>query len=300
MATAARPLRRAALALQWRGAGRCRVRSASSLCDAAHEAAAVDLELGLARAAGCRCRRACWRQAGAARRAQPRQPVAQQGQLDLGLALLGVGVLGEDVEDHRGAVDARCARAASRGCTAGPGVSSLSNTTVSASTAEAQLAQLLGLALADEGGGSGASRRCTTRADLVGAGGVDQQRQLVEAGARCRRRASGGSVTPTSTMRSRMVRSMSVRAESPRCTASWLTGRDAGSASSARDRSRSSGRRSPIEGDRRRTVRPVGASATVASPPSMCTTISPSPAATRPQPRRGPRRPRRRRCRTPR
>ena len=33
------------------------------------------------------------------------QPVAEQGQLDLGLALLAVGVLGEDVEDHRGAVD---------------------------------------------------------------------------------------------------------------------------------------------------------------------------------------------------
>ena len=36
---------------------------------------------------------------------QAGQPVAQLGQLDLGLALLGVGVLGEDVEDHRGAVD---------------------------------------------------------------------------------------------------------------------------------------------------------------------------------------------------
>ena len=29
---------------------------------------------------------------------------------------------------------------------------------------------------------SGWSRRCTMRADLVGAGGVDQRRQLVEAG----------------------------------------------------------------------------------------------------------------------
>ena len=36
---------------------------------------------------------------------QPGQAVAEQGQLDLGLALLAAGVLGEDVEDHRGAVD---------------------------------------------------------------------------------------------------------------------------------------------------------------------------------------------------
>ena len=33
--------------------------------------------------------------------------------------------------------------------------------------------------------GSGASRRCTTRVDRVGAGGVDQQRQLVERGLEC-------------------------------------------------------------------------------------------------------------------
>ena len=80
------------------------------LVDAALDAAAVDLELGLAGATGA--------DAGAARRhaaallgerralaAEAGQPVAEQGQLDLGLALLAVGVLGEDVEDHRGAVD---------------------------------------------------------------------------------------------------------------------------------------------------------------------------------------------------
>ena len=37
--------------------------------------------------------------------AQTGQPVAEEGQLDLGLALGGPRVLGEDVEDHRGAVD---------------------------------------------------------------------------------------------------------------------------------------------------------------------------------------------------
>ena len=38
---------------------------------------------------------------------QPGQPVAQEGQLDLGPTLGGAGVLGEDVEDHRGPVDGR-------------------------------------------------------------------------------------------------------------------------------------------------------------------------------------------------
>ena len=47
------------------------------------------------------------RQLGGGAAAQPGQAVAQQGQLDLRLALEGVGVLGEDVEDHRGAVDRR-------------------------------------------------------------------------------------------------------------------------------------------------------------------------------------------------
>ncbi len=37
--------------------------------------------------------------------AQPRQHVLQLGQLDLGLALAALGVLGEDVQDQRGAVD---------------------------------------------------------------------------------------------------------------------------------------------------------------------------------------------------
>ena len=38
------------------------------------------------------------------------QPVAQQGQLDLGFALLAVGVLPEDVEDDGGAVDGRASQ----------------------------------------------------------------------------------------------------------------------------------------------------------------------------------------------
>ena len=73
------------------------------LVHAAHEAATVDLELGLAGTPGADAA-ALLAEVGAPA-PQPGQPVAQLGQLDLGLALLAVGVLGEDVEDHRGAVD---------------------------------------------------------------------------------------------------------------------------------------------------------------------------------------------------
>ena len=82
------------------------------LVDAAHDAAAVDLELGLARAAGADAAPPAPHAAGLLRERsalppQAGQAVAELGQLDLGLALLAVGVLGEDVEDHRGAVDGR-------------------------------------------------------------------------------------------------------------------------------------------------------------------------------------------------
>ena len=43
---------------------------------------------------------------------QPREPVAQQRELHLGLALGAARVLREDVEDHRGAVDGRAAEQA--------------------------------------------------------------------------------------------------------------------------------------------------------------------------------------------
>ena len=93
------------------------------------------------------------------------------------------------------------------------GLSSSSNTTVSASS---------GLARAPA-----APRPCPCRcrwrvgrlaalhdaADLVGAGGVDQQRQLVEAALGRPRRRRAGRVTPTRTIRSRNVRSISVSVE---------------------------------------------------------------------------------------
>ena len=108
MVTAASPLRSRC----WRCSRRVRPSSSSSvssLADAAHDAPAVDLELGLAATEPGADAAALLGQLGVGAAAQPGQAVAQQGQLDLGLALERVGVLGEDVEDHRGAVDRRAA-----------------------------------------------------------------------------------------------------------------------------------------------------------------------------------------------
>ena len=73
------------------------------LVDATDEPATIDLELGLAGTAGADA--GALLAEAATGPAQAGQAVAELGQLDLGLALLAVGVLGEDVEDHRGAVE---------------------------------------------------------------------------------------------------------------------------------------------------------------------------------------------------
>ena len=70
---------------------------------APQETPAVDLELRLSRSP--RADATGLLAEGLTSPAQPRQSVAQLGQLDLGLALLRARVLGEDVEDHGGAVD---------------------------------------------------------------------------------------------------------------------------------------------------------------------------------------------------
>src|SRR5690606_27432664 len=72
--------------------------------------APVGLDLGLAGAAQAHAAVAAGAPAGLpgqrpAPAAQPRQQVAELGQLDLGLALAAPRVLGEDVQDERGAVD---------------------------------------------------------------------------------------------------------------------------------------------------------------------------------------------------
>ena len=67
---------------------------------------AVGLELRLTRTPRADATRLL-RQASGAAAPQAGQSIAQERQLDLGFALEGVGVLGEDVEDHRGAIDRR-------------------------------------------------------------------------------------------------------------------------------------------------------------------------------------------------
>ena len=96
----------AALALQV--AGRREILQLGfELGDPAHDPSAIDLELGLAGTEPGADTTTLLRQLRRGAAPQPRQPIAQQRQLDLRLALEGVGVLGEDVEDHGGAVDRR-------------------------------------------------------------------------------------------------------------------------------------------------------------------------------------------------
>src|SRR4051812_10117835 len=70
------------------------------------KAAAVALGGGLAGARGADAP-GLRGEGGAGPPPQAGQAVAQQGQLDLGLALEGVGILGEDVEDDGRAIDRR-------------------------------------------------------------------------------------------------------------------------------------------------------------------------------------------------
>ena len=181
MVTAARPLRWRLLRCSWRVCAQVR-QVVLELGDAAHDAAAVDLELGLARATVrvpmpplC-CDRLPLRAA-----PEAGQAVAQQRQLDLGLALERVGVLGEDVEDDRGAVDGRAAEQLLQVELLGRAELVVEHHGVGVDL-EAQLPQLLDLALADEPRGVGRVAPLHEAGHLVGAGGVDQERQLVEAG----------------------------------------------------------------------------------------------------------------------
>src|SRR6202012_4088854 len=78
--------------------------------DLGPDPAPVGLDLGLTGTAGPDAAAAGHPAAGLpgqrlAPAAQPRQHVLQLGQLDLGLALAALRVLGEDVQDQRGAVD---------------------------------------------------------------------------------------------------------------------------------------------------------------------------------------------------
>ncbi len=154
------------------------------LVDAAQHAPPVDLELGLARAtAGAE---AASSTTGLLRQRpalapQPGQAVPVHRQLDLGLALLAGGVLGEDVEDHRGAVDGGAAEGLLEVVLLGRAQLVVEHDGVAVDRL-GQVAQLGDLALADVGGRLRARATLDDAADDVGAGRVDQQLQLVEAG----------------------------------------------------------------------------------------------------------------------
>ncbi len=147
------------------------------LVHAPDEAPAVDLELRLARSPGPDATGLLAQRGTAA--AQAGQAVAQQGQLHLRLALGAARVLGEDVEDDRGAVDGGAAEellevpVLRRGQVVvehdGVGVEAL-----------AQRGDLLGLAAADEGRRVGSVAPLHDAAHDVGARAVHQAGQLVQ------------------------------------------------------------------------------------------------------------------------
>ena len=140
---------------------------------------------------------------------QAGQPVAQQGQLHLGLALGAPGVLGEDVEDHRGAVDGGAAEQLLEVALLGRAELLVEDHGVGVDRTD-RLGQLVHLAPPDEGGRVGSVAPLDDPGDHVGPGRVDQQGQLVEVRPPPPRDRCPGSTTPTSTIRSRNARSMRV------------------------------------------------------------------------------------------
>ena len=146
--------------------------------DTPHDPPPVDLELGFAGAAGAN-------PAGLLGKGRPlatkaRQAVLQQRQLHLSASFLGAGVLGEDVEDHRCAVDCGAPQnlfevplLSGRQLVVeddGVGVNGL-----------AQRIKLLGLAAPDVGRRVGRVARLEHPADFIRSRRVDQERELVEA-----------------------------------------------------------------------------------------------------------------------
>ena len=147
------------------------------LVHAPDEAPAVDFELRLARAPRPDATRLLAQRGAAA--AQARQPVAQERELHLRLALGAAGVLGEDVEDHRGAVDGRAAEQLLEVAVLRRRQLVVEYDRVRVE-APAQLGDLLGLAPPDEGGGVGRVAPLHDAADHVGTRAVHQPRQLVQ------------------------------------------------------------------------------------------------------------------------
>ena len=119
-----------------------------------------------------------------------------------------MGVLAEDVEDHGGAVDRRAPEQLLQVVLLRRRQLVVEHDGVGVD-GEAQLLELLDLALADVPGVIGRVAPLHDPLDDVGAGGVDEQGELVEAGLDVLVVVSGRA-TPTSTIFSRIVRSIRV------------------------------------------------------------------------------------------
>jgi len=162
MLTVARPLRSRCLRCRWR-------------------AAPVDLDLRLAATEPGAHTAALLGKLGLGAATQSWVPVAQERKLDLRLAFERAGILGEDVEDHRGAIDRRAAEQLLQVELLRRGQLVVEHNRVGVDL-EAEIAQLFGLALADEPGVIGMVAALHETPDLVGTGGVDEGREFVEAG----------------------------------------------------------------------------------------------------------------------
>ncbi len=155
------------------------------LVDPAGDASTIGLELGLARTAGADPGAAAGRHAAGLLRqalalaAKPGLEVAELGQLHLGPALHARGVLGEDVEDHGGAVERGAAEELLQVALLGGAQLVVEHHGVAVER-HRQVLELVGLALAQVGGGVGGHAPLDDPTHHVGAGGVHQQGQLVE------------------------------------------------------------------------------------------------------------------------
>ena len=147
--------------------------------DPAVDASTVDLDLGLAAAEAGPDPTALLGEFRRAASAEPRKPVAQEGELDLGATLEGVGVLGEDVEDHRGAIDRRAPEQLLELELLGRVQLVVEDHGVGVDR-QTERPELLGLPLADEEGVIGGIATLDEPSHHIGPGGVDQQFEFVE------------------------------------------------------------------------------------------------------------------------
>ena len=121
---------------------------------------------------------ACWENDPPARRSRGSR-YCKQRQFDLGLAFGSAGVLREDVQDHRGAVDRRAPEDLLQVALLGRREVVFEDHGVGVER-ETDLAKFLYLARAEERRGIGRVATLDDARDDVGAGRVDQQRQFVE------------------------------------------------------------------------------------------------------------------------